>query len=358
MRHRLLPAVALVLLIAATACDQRQAYGDPNAIVVGMPEERWTSVQEILREELQPTFLTVRDEETFRVTWKDPADADWPVLRQFRQVLLVGSPEDPWMEDALDKARRNDADLTPPSLVQVFDVWARGQVVNLMLVPAGAGESTIRPLADSLQSILDEQYRQISLSRMYASGRNDSLSVQLERNRGFTLDLPRVYYWDVQDSVWIFRNDNPDPSELIRQIAVTWISPIPEDEVLTEEWMAAWRQELVNGYYRDRQVTDLQRAELSRGRLGERELVQLQAGWTNPPDESWPVAGPVIMRGVKCPGQGRLYLVDAWLYAPGQDKYQYMIQLETILNSFRCTDSIPTPDEVATPDESGVAGGA
>lgn len=356
MRHRLLPAVALVLLAAGTACDQRQAYGDPNAIVVGTPEARWTAVQEILREELQPTFFTVRDEETFRMTWKDPADADWPVLRQFRQVLLVGSPEDPWMADAMEVARRRGGNVTPPSLVQVFDVWARGQVVNLMLVPPEAGESTIRPLADSLQNILDDQYRQISLSRMYASGRNDSLTVQLERNRGFTLDLPRVYYWDVQDSVWLFRNDNPDPSQLIRQIAVTWISPIPDEELYSQEWMAAWRQELIDGYYQDRQVTDLQRAELSRGRLGEREIVQLQAGWTNPPDESWPVAGPVIMRAVECPGQDRLYLVDAWLYAPGQDKYQYMIQLETILNSFRCTDSIPTPEEVVAPGEVGSAG--
>ena len=210
MRHRILPGIAMVALIATAGCDQRQAYGDPNAIVVGTPEARWNESRELLRESLQPTFVTVRDEETFRMTWKDPADPDWPVLRQFRQVLLLGSPEDPWMADALAVARRRNADLTPPTLIQVFDVWARGQMVNLMLVPPDADESTLRPLADSLQSLLDQQYRQLSLNRMYASGRNDSLTVQLERNQGFTLDLPRVYYWDRQDSVFIFRNDNPE----------------------------------------------------------------------------------------------------------------------------------------------------
>ena len=33
-----------------------------------------------------------------------------------------------------------------------------------------------------------------------------------------------------------------------------------------------------------------------------------------------------------------MYLIDAWLYAPGRDKYEYMIQLEEILGSFRCLD--------------------
>jgi len=31
-----------------------------------------------------------------------------------------------------------------------------------------------------------------------------------------------------------------------------------------------------------------------------------------------------------------MYLIDAWLYAPGKEKYEYMIQLQTILNTFRC----------------------
>jgi hypothetical protein len=39
---------------------------------------------------------------------------------------------------------------------------------------------------------------------------------------------------------------------------------------------------------------------------------------------------------VPCPAQDRLYLLDAWLYAPGKEKYQYMIQLETLLGTFEC----------------------
>jgi hypothetical protein len=39
---------------------------------------------------------------------------------------------------------------------------------------------------------------------------------------------------------------------------------------------------------------------------------------------------------VPCPAQDKTYFIDAWLFAPGKKKYEYMIQLQTILNSFRC----------------------
>ena len=63
---------------------------------------------------------------------------------------------------------------------------------------------------------------------------------------------------------------------------------------------------------------------------------EVRAVWANPPEDLFPAGGPMITRTIPCPHQGRDYLVDAWLYAPGRDKYQYILQLETILNSFRC----------------------
>lgn len=330
-------AIVLILVLAASAagCDKRQAYGDPNAIIVGIPDANWEEVGPVIQEGLRPTIFTVRDERTFRVTQKDPSDPDWTLLRQFRQVLLVGSPEDPWLEDAVARARRAGEDLTPPRLVQTYDVWARGQVVSMMLTPPGIPPGEVGPLTDSLQALLDRQLREIYLARMFASGRNDSLRAHLASTAGFSLELPRVYYWDQQDSVWVFRNDNPDPSRLIRQVGVTWRSPLPEAMPDAEE-LVAWRQWMVNGFYQDEQVTELHASEFTRGRLGGREVVQLQAIWANPPGSDWPRGGPILARAVACPEQDRLYLVDAWLYAPGEDKYQYMIQLETILDSFRC----------------------
>ena len=70
--------------------------------------------------------------------------------------------------------------------------------------------------------------------------------------------------------------------------------------------------------------------------MGGLETYEIQAAWANPPESTWPAGGPFILRGIICPDQDRMYLVDSWLYAPGKEKYEYVIQLETILDSFRC----------------------
>ncbi len=68
------------------------------------------------------------------------------------------------------------------------------------------------------------------------------------------------------------------------------------------------------------------------------EFYELRGVWQNPP-EAFPAAGPFITRAIGCPASGRTYFVDAWLYAPSREKYQYMIQLETILDTFRCAEA-------------------
>ncbi|MDX1576985.1 MAG: DUF4837 family protein, partial [Gemmatimonadota bacterium] len=53
----------------------------------------------------------------------------------------------------------------------------------------------------------------------------------------------------------------------------------------------------------------------------------------------FPAAGPFITWLVQCPDD--TYVIDAWLYAPNEPKYEYMLQLQEILGSFRCGASGP-----------------
>ncbi|HSG46634.1 MAG TPA: DUF4837 family protein, partial [Longimicrobiales bacterium] len=161
-----------------------------------------------------------------------------------------------------------------------------------------------------------------------------ALADTLSRTAGFSVVVPEVYYWDQRDSVFVFRNDNPDPSELIRQVAVTWRTPIPGE--LDGEELLAWRAELAAAHYSYPQTVDLSNAQAGPFMHERLSAYQVQAVWQNPPDANWPAAGPFILWAVACPSQDRLYLLDAWLYAPGREKYEYMIQLQTILESFRC----------------------
>ena len=252
-------------------------------------------------------------------------------LRRFRQVLRIGTADDPWMLEALARSKRDS--FAPPEIFQVNDVWARGQVATVLLLES-EGAAGVELLMEPLHDLLDGQYREWVRSRMFMSGRNDALADTLWDEARFRLVVPSLYRHSQVDSVYIFRNENPDPSELLRQVTVTWRTPIAEET--TQEYMLAWRDEVQEEHYSYPQVVDLSMSSMRRLQLGDLVLDELRAIWANPPEDMFPAAGPMITRIIPCPDQDRLYLVDAWLYAPGRQKYQYLLQLETILNSFRC----------------------
>lgn len=333
---RIATLVALgTLTLAATACDRQGAFGDATSIVVGMDPALWDEVQDDVYSVLEPTIQTVRDERTFTVTFQDPTHELWGRLRQFKQLLLVGTGDEPWMADVM--ARVDEDDITSaPLILQVGSVWARAQQVTVILLPESGQGEALRTQLDPLHQLYDAQYRQLALARMFISGRDSALADTLRRRAGFSLLVPDVYRWTQADSVYLFRNDNPDPAELIRQVAVTWRTPIPQE--LDGEELLTWRAELAEAHYSEPQIVDLSDVQAGPFRYESLSAYQVQAVWQNPPEANWPAAGPFVLWAVACPSQDRLYLLDAWLYAPGKEKYQYMIQLETILGSFRCNN--------------------
>jgi uncharacterized protein DUF4837 len=328
-----LAALGLFLSTLLAACDAPLAWGEWNSVIVAATPERWAEVEEMVDSALQPQIFTVRRENTFKVTYQDPYREGWGRLQRFKQLLLIGSEAEPWIRKALAESDRDS--FSPPELIQVQDVWARGQLVTILLTDAGADVEQVRSQLEALHELLDGQYREWVTSRMFLTGRDTALADTLWREASFALVVPKVYYWRRDaDSIFIFRNDNPDPSELIRQITVSWRTPIPES--FGQEELLAWRQEISGLYFTYPQALDLSNARERRLQLGDLFVDELQVAWSNPPEDAFPAGGPLIVRSIECPAQDRLYLVDAWLYAPSKNKYEYMLQLETILNSFRC----------------------
>lgn len=321
-----------LLACGLAACGEiPRAWGEVNSIIVAASDEQWAAVGSMVETALETRVLTVRAEKTFRVTHQVPAGREWGLLQRFRQLLLIGTPESPWMAEALAYTEREG--FNPPEILQVGDVWARGQNVTILLLPS-SGADGAEELMDPLHELLDSQYRQWVRGQMFQSGRDSLLADTLWNEAGFTMLLPEVYRRRTVDSIYIFRNDNPNPTELIRQIAVTWKNPVPEE--LGQEELLAWRTALTDQYYIYPQVIDTALAQTRRLQMGDLVLEEFRATWANPPEDQFPAGGPLIVWSVPCPAQDRHYLVDAWLYAPGRDKYRYVLQLENILNTFRC----------------------
>lgn len=307
------------------------AYGDANSVIAVMAADKWDEVSDGVYDALERTVMTVREEKTFTVTYQEPMAEFWDRLRRFRQTMVVGTRSDPWVQEVLDQA----ADpITETGVHQVDNVWSRGQTVTLVLLDEGWGAAELDPHLSEVSEILDGQFRRYAQNRMYFSGVDSALIDTLAMHAGFTMALPDVYRWEVRDSVYLFRNDNPDPAELIRQVGVTWRTPAIDG--LEREDVLDWRRGSLELQYNEPQALVLDNAQERTFEFRGHEAYELRAEWTNPPEENWPAGGPLITRTVTCDDQDRTYLLDAWLYAPGKEKYEYMIQLETLLDSFRC----------------------
>ncbi len=334
MRKALLLFLLSSFALSVTACDKGLAYGDSNAVIVAAPPEWWPEIGDSVLAVLSPDVFTLRDERTFSLNYDDPTSPDWSFKRQFKEEILVGSREHPWMAEAL--AYLDDTvTLAVPGVFEMEDVWARNQVVTLALVDStGDVPSQVFSLVGEVHRRLEQRFRENARVRMFVSGENLALADSLRTAAGFSVLLPEVYRRGSQDSLYWFRNDNPSPAELIRQLAVTWRTPIPAD--LPVDSLVAWKEFLSQTSYTYPQVVDRESLRTRSLALGTMQVFEVRGAWLNPPESTWPAAGPFILWTVTCPTQDRLYLLDAWLYAPGKDKWEYILQLETILGSFRC----------------------
>jgi hypothetical protein len=317
------------LLLAASACadSSRPAMGDVNSIIVVAADSLWSEVSDTVLSTLQPRVFAVRDEPTFQLTHTTPGSEHWGDLQRFRQLLVIGRPDDPWVADVLEAA-----DVVPDeggAIVESPRVWARNQHVTAVVVPESDPAGFVLSAVDSLASLLDYRYRTWASTRMYISGHDSALVDTLRAQAGFVLDVPEVYRWRrLADNAYAFLNDNPDASQLVRWLTVTW-NALPETGA-TEESVLAWRDSIAASLYDWGQSTGRERVESTATANG----IEVRGVWSGL--DEFPQAGPFIARTVDCPAQNRRYLLDAWLYAPARDKYQYMIQLETLLESFGC----------------------
>ncbi|MQA92596.1 MAG: DUF4837 family protein [Gemmatimonas sp.] len=320
---------ALGLMTLIVGCEKPRSMGDTNQILVASTPGVWSALEPDIKRSLEPQTFTVRNERVFDVAHTDPSEEGWASLQILRQILVIGTANDPTVARVLEAYNRDVP--PPPSVIQVRNLWAQDQLVTLALLPEGEEPTIARPLVEALGRTYLDQFEEYARARMFVTGAHEELRDSLQRNAGFGLTLPRVYrYAQLDSTVYLFRNDQPDPSQLIRNVTVD-SRPNSEGE-LDAETAAQWRAELAEQYTHPPQVTDTA-SEGQSMQLAERPALQIHGIWSNPPNE-WPAAGPFIARLIRCPD--RTFLVDAWLYAPGVAKYEYMYQLNTVLNSFTC----------------------
>lgn len=326
----------LIMSLIPLACGERRgaAVGDNDDIVVAAEPALWEQVRGRVGLSLETRLFGIPNTRAFQVTYQDPAQEEWSSLGQNRQVLLIGEPEDAWIVDALARAAVAPTDIPPaPALFELGDVWADDQHVTVLLVSPAEPMRDVLDKLDEMSSNYERRFREVVVGRMFSAGPNQALSDSLMGESGFRVLVPEDFGWSKEDDVYLFRKAGTDSLEIVHHVTVTWRTPIPEG--LQGAGLLRWRQQLAATHFGTPQRVNLGRVQASQTTHQGNVTYQLMGMWSNPRTRGRP-PGPFILRAEICPGQDRMYLLDAWLYAPDQDQHEHMVELESILNSFRC----------------------
>ena len=300
-----------------------------NVLVV-TPDAMWNTISRMLEDTLGVRPFGMQAEHPLRLTQRDPEAVTTSDLQRYRQVVVVGGTNVSFVVDALG-GTASGTEL--PALSTSRDIWAAGQGVVVLALPDGAAEDDVRTPLGEVGRILLVGLHDWTVERMYAAGTHPEID-SATAAAGFGLDVPSNYGWrSVSDSILMVASRPTGMDPLVRSVLVTW-RPLGEEEA-TPEVALDWRESVAPLAYEGNQTTRRDPVEVVEV-AGAASGLQVSGFWSAIVDGELQ-GGPTRVRVVDCPDQGRRYLLDSWIYAPNRGKYRYLIQLEAILDSFRCS---------------------
>lgn len=307
-----------------------QALGTATSIIVLATDTVWAEIGEDVHRALEPRIYTTRSERTFEVTHVPPGDPRWTELREFRQVVAIGAADDAWVQPIIEQAESGTG------VVTARDVWARNQLATAIVLPSSDAAEAALPHLERVGSVIDSLFRIYAVQRMYTSGADSALSESLRDLHGFSILLPNVYspVTRVGGNMVLYQNNTVVGGDLARSVLAAWREGATTP---TADAATAWRDTIAAQVYNPTQHTLRDSLNVSAVSVQGAEAIEVQGAWEGT-DPAWPMGGLFITRMVSCQAQNRTYLLDTWLYAPGprRSKYEYMIQLQTILSTFEC----------------------
>jgi len=321
--------VPLAVVLAA-GCSSEPTVGDPNQVVAVAAPELWGAMEHELRAAVERRVSGVRDEKVFTVVPQEPYGEAWEERSRAPLLVVVGELHDAWIQEAVENVEPPPRD---PGLYRATNVWAEGQVVNALVVPGTESEEDLEEYLAALYAQLHADFRALVRARMYASGADTELADTLWEREGFGILVPNSYSWSKTDSTFLFRPDSEEEEGVERLIAVTWMNPAPPSLEMDE--VLAWRARTAREHYGEPQQVGA-RVTAERLSFAGYVALEIRGPWTRRGSDGERQEGSLLTRVAVCEGQNRAYLLDSWVYAPGAETWEFVVQLETILDTFRC----------------------
>ncbi|MBN1504257.1 MAG: DUF4837 family protein [Candidatus Eisenbacteria bacterium] len=332
---RLFAAPSLLLaalLLMPCGCAQKKlpALGPSNLLTVvtnlGVGDE---SIDYIKAAFAKPVKSVEKES---RYSFEVHGPAELTRQRDSRNLVLVA---DLTKEDAVSRkarevlgSRRTEQALQRAGWTVLPNVEALGQT---MVVVAGGDRSSIERLlaaeAEKLYARADSMVTERAVDIVYMRGEEPAMARYLESRYGWSVRIPRGFRTVEDRKNGVVKLVSADSQEPARLFLAYWTPS--RTAAIDPEYCLRLRSRLAWLYY-DEDRIDPGSATISETTFQGRKAVRIDGIWQN---EKHLIGGPFFT--LCFIAEGRLYLLDGAVFAPGMEKSPWLRQLEAVMLTFR-----------------------
>ncbi len=334
---RLYALIAIVLaFVTILSCGMKKdSLGSQDKIIILADSTQWLDIEDDVLAVMERIQYTPQPEPIFELLHREPKDLK--DLIRFPNLLFVGSLDiENDMTELLKKMLSDDAlarvQEDSAFLFNKNDPWAMHQLLALAVAKdVETLKNNLTEHGDRIYNLFDENMSANVFRSLYVQFEQDDINKSLMNKHGWNVRVQHDYYVAVDSAdiryVWL-RRFNPQ-----RWLSVYW-EPVDDPSLLSREWMLQRRAEVIEPFYDGDYVYEDSTIKVQEKVVdfNDRYAIRLDGVWQN---EKHVMGGPFRSYGFYEETDGRLYLIDLAVFAPGRRKSEYLRQLDGIASTFR-----------------------
>ncbi len=351
----LFTGIAVLLLWSCDGIEENlpSASGLSGDMYVVMDSTQWKGplgdvIDSLFRTEMQGL---PREEPIFDVRWIDPRKLNF-VLKQRRNLIFVVS-----LDQRTSGANMLKGLFTPKSLQKIktdpnsyvlttSDVYAKGQEV--MYLYGSTQEELINNIRTKGHYLVEhfnrKEKERLSVS-LFKSGQLKGISDWLEKNMACSIKIPFGYKLVINNKefLWVRQINTSDDKDV-------FIASVPyhSKDQFKKENLIELRDSFCKKYlFEDPDVANsylltettipfipITTKEIS---LNGRYAVEMRGLWRA---NNFSMGGPFLSYAIVDEPEGKFYYIEGFTFSPSKDQREIMRELETILGTFKTSETI------------------
>ena len=225
-----------------------------------------------------------------------------------------------------------------PKIIIQRDIWAYPQLVVNLVAPSDTSMVRyLRQNQDKLLALLKEDERNRIIMN-YSKNLARGIDAKLRDEHGLSISVPAGYEMDVDSSdfIWL-AHETPE----ISQGVLIYYYPYTDPNTFTKEYLIKKRDEFTKKYVPGPRkgsymITEADYPVIFRElEENNRYIAELKGLWKL---QNGFMGGPFVSHTMLDEKNNRVVTADGFVYAPGQNKRNYVRELEAILQTFKVVE--------------------